>query len=190
MAATHERVITIFGSSRAKPGSADYVLAYELGCAIALAGWVVCNGGYDGTMEAAARGALTRGGKSIGVTSKAFRTRTANRKLTRQIRTKDLYCRLRQLVEQADGFVVLPGGVGTLLELALVLELAAKSQRGARPLVLIGDHWRPVWDIVRRERRSGAAPRFVETAAEAISALSAAFVKTAGRRRGKNLAGD
>ena len=64
----NEKIITIFGTGRAKPGDAAYALAYELGKLLVEAGFTIANGGYGGTMSAAARGAVEAGGKTIGVT--------------------------------------------------------------------------------------------------------------------------
>src|SRR5437763_866374 len=61
-------VVTVFGSSRAEHDSPEYRQAYQLGKLLAEAGYVVCNGGYSGTMEAASRGCKDAGGRTIGVT--------------------------------------------------------------------------------------------------------------------------
>ena len=58
-------VITVFGSSRPEPGSPAYETAYQLGRAIAEAGWALCTGGYGGTMEASAKGAVEAGGHTV-----------------------------------------------------------------------------------------------------------------------------
>ena len=68
-----EKTITIFGTGRAKAGDAAYELAYELGKMLAEAGFTVTNGGYGGTMLAAAKGAAEAGGRTIGVTCSAFK---------------------------------------------------------------------------------------------------------------------
>ncbi len=67
-AATHGgRIVSIFGSSRPRPGESEYDEAFELGKEIARAGYTVCNGGYEGIMEASSRGAEESGGSAIGV---------------------------------------------------------------------------------------------------------------------------
>jgi len=169
-----EAIIVVFGSSRARPGEPLYDLALDLGRRIARAGWTLCNGGYGGTMEAAARGAKEFGGRTIGVTCDAFGSAGANRFIDREIRTPDLFARLRTLIDMGTGFVVLPGGTGTLVELATVWELLCKDFVQGRPLVAVGDFWRPLVEpIARHDPDAAAALAFADTAAEAVSYLSA-----------------
>ena len=66
------KIVTVFGSSRAKKGGRPYEEAYQLGRLLAQADFIVCNGGYGGLMEASARGAKEAGGKTVGVTTEAF----------------------------------------------------------------------------------------------------------------------
>ena len=167
-------VVTVFGSSFPQPLSPAYQLAYDLGQAIAQAGWTLCNGGYGGTMEAAARGACEAGGHTIGVTCGAFGRRCgANAFIRQEIPTFDLLARLNTLVRLASAYVVLPGGTGTLLELALVWELLNKRMiRRAAPLVLLGKHWGPVVELVRREQPDALEPRVAATVVEVMEHLS------------------
>lgn len=137
--------VTIFGSGTASPNDDLYATARELGRLCAQAGWAVCNGGYGGTMEATARGAREAGGHTIGVTCPAFGRGGPNRWIAEQIETDNLFDRVRKLIELGDAYVVLPGGTGTLVELALVWELRCKGLIAARrPVLLLGDFWRPV----------------------------------------------
>ena len=96
-------------------------------------------------MHAAAQGAAGVGGTVIGVTCSAFKNSVANEYVTREIVTASLEERLDTLVEIGQGYVVLPGGTGTLLELATVWELKNKGflDRG-KPIVLAGGFWRPL----------------------------------------------
>ena len=144
-------VITVFGSSAVREGEPAYAQALELGAAIARAGWVLCNGGYGGTMEATARGAKSEGGTTIGVTCRLFRSQP-NPYLDEQIVAANLSERIDMLVSRADGFVVLPGGTGTLAELAVTLEMVSKGFGRARPVVLLGPYWYPVVELADRER--------------------------------------
>ena len=113
-------VITIFGSSRPERGSDAYEQAWDLGRGLARAGFTVCNGGYGGTMHATADGARHGGGEVIGITVKPWGP--PNELVTQRIAHPGLIERLIDLVEHGDAFVALPGGTGTLLEIALVLE--------------------------------------------------------------------
>ncbi len=169
-------VVTVFGSSHPQPMTPAYQLAYDLGRAVGQAGWVLCNGGYGGTMEAAARGAAEVGGHTIGVTCGVFgRPGGANRYIRQEVPTFDLLTRLNTLVRLGNAYVVLPGGTGTLLELALVWELFNKGVlRRAAPLILLGQHWTPLIEIVRREQPDTLEPLLATTVAEAIEYIAQA----------------
>jgi len=142
------KTITIFGTSRAKAGDSIYTLALETGRLLAHAGFAIANGGYGGTMLAAAEGAARAGGEIVGVTCSAFKAR-ANRYVTREIATKSLDERLDTLIELGRAYIVLPGGTGTLLELAKVWELRNKGfLKPDRPIILMGEFWRPVVELL------------------------------------------
>ncbi|MDD5326664.1 MAG: LOG family protein [Phycisphaerae bacterium] len=142
-----ERIITIFGTSK----SSDEVctLAYETGRLLAQAGFAIANGGYGGTMLAAAKGAAEAGGEAVGVTCSAFKRGRANEYITREIVTGSLDERLNTLIEIGQGYVVLPGGTGTLLELAKVWELKNKGFiKEDKPIILVGGFWKPLVDLI------------------------------------------
>ncbi|RMF84369.1 MAG: LOG family protein [Planctomycetota bacterium] len=163
--------ISVFGSARPKPGEPEYETAMALGRAIAEQGWTLCNGGYGGTMEAAARGAVDAGGHTIGVTCAALRRPGANRYIRETVRTRDLLERLRTLIERGDGYVVLPGGTGTLAELALVWEMRNKQLfKPMRTIVLLGDYWADVCGRLS-ESADVKAPPVAATVEEAIGRL-------------------
>lgn len=144
-------VITVFGSSKPREGDEGYAIAHDLGRAIAEQGWTLCNGGYGGTMEAGARGAVEAGGKTIGVSCAAFGRDGVNRWVQDEIVTGDLNERLDKLIQLGQGYVVLPGSTGTLLELAAVWELTNKRFFRGKLIVLLGDYWQPVLDAVAQE---------------------------------------
>jgi len=145
----NEKTITIFGTSRAGPGDSAYVLAYEVGKLLAGAGFTIANGGYGGTMLAAAKGAAEAGGTIIGITCSAFKNNKANEYITREIVTGSLDERLDTLIKLGQAYVVLPGGTGTLLELAKVWELKNKGFLEAdKPIILLGGFWRPLVELV------------------------------------------
>jgi uncharacterized protein (TIGR00725 family) len=144
-----EIIVSIFGTGRAQPGEPAFVLAEQVGYALAQAGFTIANGGYGGTMLAAAKGAAQAGGKVIGVTCRAFKRSAANTFVTREVVTDSLSERLHNLIKAGRAYVVLPGGTGTLLELAAVWELKNKGfLEAARPIVLLGDFWRPLVELV------------------------------------------
>lgn len=142
-------IITVFGTGKAGPGDQVYITAYEAGKLLAQAGFVIANGGYGGTMTAAAKGATEAGGEVIGVTCSAFKKSTPNEYITREIVTHSLQERLNKLVELGAAYLVLPGGTGTLLELANVWELKNKGfLNHQKPLIIIGGFWRPVLELI------------------------------------------
>ncbi len=145
----NEKIISVFGTSRAKPGDGLFDLAYRAGKAMAQAGYVIANGGYNGTMLAGAKGAMEAGGKTIGVTCKTFKRSRPNEYIEREISTACLEERLNRLIELGQGYVVLPGGTGTLVELALVWELKNKSFfLVEKPVILLGTFWKPLVELI------------------------------------------
>jgi uncharacterized protein (TIGR00725 family) len=145
----NERMVSVFGTGRVQPGEPAYTLAEQVGRALAQAGFILANGGYRGTMHAAAKGAAEAGGTVIGVTCRAFKNSVANEFITREVATDSLEERLHNLIKAGRAYVVLPGGTGTLLELAAVWELKNKGFLDrARPIILVGDFWKPLVDLV------------------------------------------
>ena len=139
---TDRQLITVFGSSQISEDHPDYEVAREVGRRLAEAGFDVCTGGYDGAMAAVSRGAKEGGGKTVGVTLEAFYRLAANPWVDEEIQTDTLLVRLEHLTTRSTGYVVLPGGIGTLLELALVWNLAITGVTAHKPIVVVGDGWR------------------------------------------------
>lgn len=137
-------IISIFGSSAPREGDPDYEQARTLGRRLAEAGFAVATGGYTGTMEAVSRGAREVGGHAIGVTTAIFDSvRTgANSYLDEEIKFPTLFQRLHHLVTFADAWVVLPGGIGTLSEVALTWSLMQVDELPRRPFIVVGPMWR------------------------------------------------
>ncbi len=144
-------VVTIFGSARVVPGQSEYESAQQLGTLLAKSGFVVCNGGYAGVMEASAKGAKEAGGETVGVTFPFVGRNGANRWIDREIREPDLPRRLLKLVELGDAYVILKGGTGTLLELACVWEFLNKGLMQERPAIIVGPFWRSVVSTLKEE---------------------------------------
>jgi hypothetical protein len=121
----------------------------ELGRLLALSGHAVLTGGYSGTMEAVSRGAAEAGGHVIGVTSsdlERWRPTKANPWVREERRTGTLLERLEALIQGGDAALALPGGPGTLTEIALTWNLMIVASLPPRPLILVGDGWRAVFD--------------------------------------------
>jgi uncharacterized protein (TIGR00730 family) len=139
------RVISVFGGSTPEPGSTAYDEAYQVGRLLAEQGFAVATGGYCGTMTAVSQGAAEAGGHVIGVTSdqiERFRPLAPNEWLKEEIRFPTLQERLIHLVRQNDGMIVLPGGIGTLSEMALAWSYIQVGEISPRPLALLGTSWR------------------------------------------------
>jgi uncharacterized protein (TIGR00725 family) len=144
-------VVTVFGSSRPRRTEADYTTAFELGRSLARAGYVVCNGGYGGTMEASARGARDAGGHTIGITCSAFGRQAPNPWIVEVEEHPTLIERMTALIARGEAYVILKGGTGTLLEFAAVWELMNKSMITERPVLVLGDFWESVLTTVSQE---------------------------------------
>ncbi len=138
------KVASVFGGSAPRPGEPAYEEARALGEALARAGWTVATGGYMGVMEAASRGACEAGGHVIGVTCsqiESWRGLSANPWVKEETRFNTLRERLSHLVEFCDAALALPGGVGTLSEVALTWSLLQTGEIKRKPLVLVGALW-------------------------------------------------
>ncbi|HET6362755.1 MAG TPA: LOG family protein [Gemmatimonadota bacterium] len=136
--------VSVFGSGAG--GEADLDRARRLGAALVRAGYAVLNGGYGGTMEAVAIGARESGGGAIGITCAEFTFRSGpNPYLVEVIEAPTLFARLERLVRDGDAYVALPGGNGTLAEIAVAWECMRKGLVEPRPLVAWSDPWRKVF---------------------------------------------
>ena len=133
-----KKTIAVFGTGKAQQGDKVFQNAYEVGQGLAEKDFIIANGGYSGTMLAAAKGAREAGGGVIGVTCSAFGSGRANEYVTNEIVTDSLGQRLDKLVELGDGYVVLAGGTGTLLELAYVWEFKNKGfLPPGKPIIIV-----------------------------------------------------
>jgi len=160
-------IVSVFGSSTPGPSDPLYQTAYELGHMIATLGLTLCNGGYGGTMAAAARGAVEAGGHTIGVTCTQFGRGGPNPYIRQEIPTFDLFQRLETLLRLGRAYVVLPGGTGTLVELALAWELLNKGLlRRQRPVIVLGDTWRPVVECILRAQPDAMPLHLVRSVGE------------------------
>lgn len=142
-------LIAVFGSGEAPP--ADLERARRLGRALVEAGYGVINGGYGGTMEASAAGARDAGGTTVGVTCRTFTFRSGpNPYIQEVVEASSLTGRIETLLTRAAGYVVLPGGNGTLAELSLAWEHVRKEllPGGPRPLVIWEKPWKEIVDLL------------------------------------------
>jgi Predicted Rossmann fold nucleotide-binding protein len=146
---TEEKIVTIFGGSQCGEDSEEYRQAYRVGEILAEAGFTICTGGYLGVMEAASRGAREKGGRVFGIVLNQFRAEP-NRYLTDKVATDHFYDRLQNLISRSAGFIALKGGLGTVSEISLVWNKLQTGVLGPRPLVLLGNCWKPVVECWRQ----------------------------------------
>jgi uncharacterized protein (TIGR00730 family) len=142
--------VTVFGGSHPKPGEPAYEEALQLGRLIGLAGYTILTGGYIGTMEAVSRGAAEAGGHVIGVTCdeiESWRPGKANPWVQEEMRYPNLEQRLFALIEECEAAIALPGGVGTLAEIAMMWSQMQVFATAPRPLILVGDGWQTMMSV-------------------------------------------
>jgi hypothetical protein len=142
--------VTVFGGSQAKPGCTVYEEARGLGRLLAERGHAVLTGGYMGMMEAVSRGAHEAGGHVIGVTSaeiQSWRPIPANDWVKEERKTGTLIERLKMLIEACDAAIGLPGGPGTLAEIALAWNRMVLGA-GPRRLIVVGKGWEAVFRLM------------------------------------------
>lgn len=136
--------ISVFGASSPRPGETAYEEALTLGKLLGQAGYTVLTGGYIGTMEAVSHGAASTGGHVIGVTCdeiEAWRPVGPNPWVMEEMRCPTLKERLHALIEHCDAAIALPGGIGTLAEVASMWSGMQTNAIPARPLILVGSGW-------------------------------------------------
>lgn len=179
---TSRRYVAVFGSSSVGPDDPEYTLAYNLGRALAQAGFAVVNGGYIGTMEAVSRGAAEVGGHVVGVTCAAierWRPVGPNPWVTEVWPTETLPERIARMIDVAEAAVALPGGVGTWTEVFLFWNHLFIAAIPRRPLILLGEGWQPVLETLFRLFDRHFPPRartlvaFARTPEEVLVHLSA-----------------
>ena len=135
--------VTIFGSARTPAGHPEYELARATARAVGERGFAVITGGGPGTMEAANRGAREAGARSVGIRIELPFEQTMNDYVDLPLRFHYFFVRKLMLVRYASGFVVFPGGFGTLDEAFECLTLIQTGKADNHPLVVVGSEW---WD--------------------------------------------
>jgi len=150
--------ITIFGSARTRPGEPRYELAREIGRKLAEAGFAIITGGGPGTMEAANRGCQEGGGLSVGCNIELPHEQSLNPYVDLGIEFRYFFARKTMFVKYADGFVILPGGFGTLDELFESLTLIQVGKVRHFPVVLVGRaYWSGLLDWIHETSMSAGA---------------------------------
>jgi uncharacterized protein (TIGR00730 family) len=139
--------IGVMGSARLTESDEWWGHAHKLGGLLAEKGFVVVTGGYGGLMAAVSRGAHEAGGRVIGLTMQHWSNVEPNQWNVDLRWSKNYGTRLNHLLN-CDGVIALPGGVGTLSEMAIVWA-ASQTEGQALPLVLLGDCWPPIIQAMR-----------------------------------------
>lgn len=141
------KTIAVYGSAKVRPNDEAYDTSVEVGRILAEAGFAVMTGGYYGVMEAISKGAHEAGGHVIGVTTDQVGKRyniEPNPYLNEVVNYAELRDRLLYMVENVDGYIAMPGGVGTLHEIAETWELMRIGGTATRPFVCYGSLWETV----------------------------------------------
>lgn len=175
------RWVCVFGTSDPQDEAA-LAQAEQVGTLLASRGWVTVTGGYQGVMEGANRAARSAGGFSVGVTCSMF-SRDPNPYLDHVVETDSLLVRLESLLRLGDGYVACKGGTGTLAEISLAWEYINKRIVPRRPLVLLGEFWQRLPEIISDQSaapgvsigRAGGAIGWARDPAEAMQLLEDGF---------------
>ena len=157
--------VSVFGSARIKKSDPEYALAREISSLLVKAGYAVITGGGPGVMEAANRGAVEAHGLSVGLGIELPMEQGLNKWVDLGVNFRYFFARKTMFVKYAEGFVVLPGGFGTLDELFEALTLVQTHKVTGFPIVLVGTaHWSGLIDWMRStvERRGLIAPGDVD----------------------------
>jgi uncharacterized protein (TIGR00730 family) len=144
--------VSVFGSARTKSDNKFYKQAEEIGYLLTQSGYGVISGGGPGIMEAANKGAARGGGKSVGLNIELPFEQSANPYIDNDklINFDYFFVRKVMFVKYAQGFIVLPGGVGTLDELFEAITLIQTQKIGKFPIVLVGkSYWEGLLDWIK-----------------------------------------
>ncbi len=144
--------VSVFGSARTKSDNKFYKQAEEIGYLLTQSGYGVISGGGPGIMEAANKGATRGGGKSVGLNIELPFEQSANPYIDNDklINFDYFFVRKVMFVKYAQGFIVLPGGVGTLDELFEAITLIQTQKIGKFPIVLVGkSYWGGLLDWIK-----------------------------------------
>ena len=175
--------VTIFGSARTQPGTLYYEMGVEIAQKLARAGLGVITGGGPGIMEAANKGALPEQGPSVGLNIDLPFEQVANPYIDKDklINFRFFFVRKVMFMKYAQGFIVLPGGFGTLDELFEALTLVQTQKTAQFPIILVGkDFWSGLIDWIKHtmlEKEKNISPedldlfKVVDSADEAVEEI-------------------
>lgn len=159
-----DKKVAIFAGNHCIPEKQDYYfgIAHKLGGLLAAAGFAVVTGAGDGLMEAAARGAHEAGGQTIGI-GLNLEGRSQSPYVKEYQLFDALALRQNKIIEIADAFIALPGGIGTAYEIFNILALKrTKELPEQKPLVLLGEYYKPISDLLEHMVALGFADAGVQ----------------------------
>jgi uncharacterized protein (TIGR00730 family) len=175
--------VAIFGSARAQPGTFVYDEVKRVAAAFAAMGCDIVTGGGPGLMQAANEGAASAGASlgSLGIRVDLPFEQDVNPFVTQAFEHRTFFTRLQHFVIASDAFVVVPGGIGTVLETLMIWQLQVRHVDNV-PLILVGAMWRGLVEWAERTMLNPGLhlanaedlriPRCVDTADEAIALVS------------------
>ncbi len=173
--------VSVFGSARVMPGDADYQMAEAIARQLAREGFAILTGGGPGVMEAANKGAAAAGGRSVGLNIELPMEQSPNPYSNIRVSFRYFFVRKVMFVKYASGFIILPGGFGTLDELFESITLIQTGKIRPFPVVLVGRaYWSGLvtWirDVMMEDQKISpkdlAILRVVDTADEAIEVIN------------------
>jgi uncharacterized protein (TIGR00730 family) len=177
--------VTIFGSARARPGTFVYDEVRRLAAALAEMGCDIVTGGGPGLMQAANEGAVQaqapQRNRSVGIRVELPFEQQANPSVEQGFEHRTFFTRLHHFVLVSDAFVVVPGGIGTVLETMMIWQLLQVRHVRETPLILVGKMWAGLTDWARAHMlrpelplanpEDMTIPRCVNSADEAIALI-------------------
>lgn len=146
--------VSIFGSARSKPEDPYYILAEDIAYRLTLEGYGIITGGGPGIMEAGNKGAHRGGGKSVGLNIVLPHEQEGNRYIDRDkiINFDYFFVRKVMFMKYAQGFVIMPGGFGTLDEFFEAITLIQTNKIARFPVVLVGkSYWKGLVEWVKEQ---------------------------------------
>lgn len=144
--------VSIFGSARAGREHRYYKLAQKTAYEVAKEGFAVITGGGGGLMEAANKGAAAAGGKSVGLNIELPQEQIPNEYQNISLRFRYFFCRKVMFLKYAHGFIVLPGGYGTMDEFVEALVLIQTLRQASFPVILMGsEYWQGLLDWIQEK---------------------------------------
>lgn len=135
---TQDMFVSVFGSARTRPESADYQSAVECGKLLVENGYSVITGGGGGIMEAASKGAFEAGGNVVGLNIELPMEQNPNKYQTCSLNFRYFFLRKVSFLKYSTAFIIYPGGFGTLDELSEVLTMVQTGKINMIPIIFVG----------------------------------------------------